>query len=268
MLQQNTSVHKMSTELINLSTYPLTDGVYIFSKVNDNFENTYLKVREKENRIFSNDELKQLPFAWDSNPHKKEWDLRAESFQRFKKYFETKKQNQNILDLGCGNGWFCGQLSKSFDHNFYCVDVNLTELNQGRRVFHSERLRFIYADIFEAKFPEKYFGYILINAAIQYFPDISKLLNKLLALLNENGEIHIIDSPIYSVDESIKAKERTKNYYLSLGFPEMSDKYHHHTWKEIQQFNYKILYNPFTTLNKFKKYFIKDSPFPWIEITR
>ncbi|MBK9097270.1 MAG: class I SAM-dependent methyltransferase [bacterium] len=258
----------MQDSIINLSKYNSDEGVYVLSPISDTFEDVYLKVRQKENRVYADAELILLPFASSSNPHKSEWDLRSKSFQRFREYLKTKKSDLNILDLGCGNGWFCGQLSKSFNQNFYCVDVNLTELIQGRRVFNSEHLRFIYVNIFEAKLPEKGFDIILINAAIQYFPDISKLLNKLLTLLKVNGELHIIDSPIYSVNEAIKAKERTQNYYSSIGFPEMSDKYHHHTWEDIRQFNYKILYNPLTLTNKIKKIFVRDSPFPWIRITR
>lgn len=258
----------MQNPIINLSKFNSDEGVYVLSPINNTFEDVYLKVREKENRVYADAELILLPFASSSNPHKSEWNLRARSYLRFKEYLNAKKQGLNILDLGCGNGWFCGQLSKSFNHDFYLVDVNFTELTQGRRVFNSEKLKFIYADIFESKFPEKGFDIILINAAIQYFPDISKLLNKLLTLLKVNGELHIIDSPIYSVNEAIKAKERTQNYHSSIGFPEMSDKYHHHTWEDIRQFNYKILYNPLTLTNKIKKIFVRDCPFPWIKITR
>ncbi|MCK7529492.1 MAG: hypothetical protein MZV64_74030 [Ignavibacteriales bacterium] len=103
---------------IKLDSSSLKDGIYILSEINNEFEKIYLQVRDKENRIFSDDEVKNLPFASDSNPHKKEWDLRAKSFQRFKEYLKSKKQNLNILDLGCGNGWFSGQLSKTFNHRF------------------------------------------------------------------------------------------------------------------------------------------------------
>jgi SAM-dependent methyltransferase len=259
----------LQDSIINLSKFRNDKGVYILSPVTSTFEDIYLKVREKENRIYSNADLILLPFASSSNLHKKEWDLRAKSFQRFREYLKTKKQDPNLLDLGCGNGWFCGQLSKSFNHNFYCVDVNLVELKQGKKVFKSENINFIYADIFNAEIPQASFDIITINAAVQYFPDLSKLLNKLLTLLKVNGEIHLIDSPIYSVDEVIKAKERTQNYYSSIGFPDMSGKYLHHTWDELSAFNFEILYQPDSLKNKIKRsFFQKDSPFPWIKITR
>ena len=212
---------------LKLDPSSLKDGIYILSEIKNEFEKIYLKVREKENRIFSDAELKQLPFASESNPHKKEWDLRAKSFQRFKEYLKSKKQNLNILDLGCGNGWFSGQLSKSFNHIFFCVDVNLTELKQGRNVFNSEQIKFIYADIFKADIQSTFFDIIIINAAVQYFPDIKRLMEKLLTLINENGEIHIIDSPFYSETEVDNARKRTVDYYRSIGFPEMTKNYHH-----------------------------------------
>jgi SAM-dependent methyltransferase len=174
---------------IKLDPIIISDGVFVLSPVISKFEDIYLKVREKENRIYSDNELRLLPFASISNPHNNEWDLRAKSFQRFKEYLKTKKQNLNILDLGCGNGWFCGQLSKSLNHNFYCVDVNLTELKQGRKVFNSERINFIYADIFSSEIPTSSFDIITVNAAVQYFPDLSKLL-RTFHLLKEKVKLY------------------------------------------------------------------------------
>jgi len=245
------------------------DGIYFLSEINNEFEKIYLKVREKENRIFSDDEVKKLPFASSSNPHKNERDLRAKSFQRFKEYLKTKKQNLNILDLGCGNGWFCGHLSRTFEHNFYCADVNMTELKQGRKVFNSEQIKFIYADVFNAEIHTASFDIITVNAAVQYFPDLKRLIERLLALIKENGEVHIIDSPFYSKSESISAKKRTMDYYSSIGFSEMAEKYFHHTWDDISNFKFEILYQPDSLKNKIKQMISqKDSPFPWIKITR
>lgn len=252
-----------------LNPADLRNGVYILSEINNEFESLYLKVRDNEKRIYPDDELIKLPFASKTNPHKNEWDLRAKSFQRFKEYLITKERDLNILDLGCGNGWFSGQLSQSFNQNFYCADVNLSELKQGRRTFNSGKLKFIYADIFTAEIPEPSFDMIIINAAVQYFPNIKRLLEKLLILIKENGEIHIIDSPFYSEPEVDNARKRTRAYYSSLNFPEMEKRYFHHTYGELSEFNTNTIYNPASSRQKIKRLFSSnDSPFPWIVIRK
>ncbi|MCW8823526.1 MAG: class I SAM-dependent methyltransferase [Ignavibacteriaceae bacterium] len=259
----------MRTDLMDLSKYPTDEGVILISPVKNDFENLYIELRKKEQRVYSDEEVMKLPFAGISNSHKKEWDLRAKSFLRFEKYLGMKKENLNILDLGCGNCWFCGQISKIFNNNYYCIDVNLTELKQGKRIFDSNKLKFLYADIFTAEFPLSSFDLIIINSAIHYFPDFKKIIDRLLGLLNENGEIHIIDSPFYDESESANAKQRTKDYFNSIGFPQMADNYFHHTWKELSTFRYKILYDSSSLKNRLLKLLlIKNSPFPWICLTK
>jgi SAM-dependent methyltransferase len=245
------------------------DGVYILSEIKNDFESLYLKVRDKEKRIYSDDELILLPFASDGNIHKAEWNLRAKSFNRFKEYLNTKTENINILDLGCGNGWFCGQLSRTMNHNLFCVDINFAELRQGSRVFNSNKLKFIYADIFSVEFPVSYFNLITLNASIQYFLNFKRIIDRLLGLLNGNGEIHIIDSPFYPENEVSNAGRRTNEYFKSIGFPEMSKHYYHHSLMDLNAYDHEIHYKPNTLINKFKTmFFINDSPFPWIMIKK
>jgi ubiquinone/menaquinone biosynthesis C-methylase UbiE len=259
----------MSNEPINFNNFIKEDSVHILAPINNNFENTYLKVREKENRIYSDNELKLLPFASSSNPNKNEWDLRAKSFTRFRDYLRTKNNSLNILDLGCGNGWFCGQLTKTFNHHFYCADVNLTEMKQGRKVFNSQQIKFVYADIFNAEIPQASFDMITVNAAVQYFPDLKRLIKRLLTLINDKGEVHILDSPFYSKSDAVNAKKRTSDYYSSLGLPEMAGKYFHHTYDDLSNFNYRIPYNPQSLPTKLTNlFFSNDSPFPWIVVNK
>ncbi|RPI60287.1 MAG: hypothetical protein EHM44_10670, partial [Ignavibacteriales bacterium] len=56
------------------------NGVVRISEVDDAFEKLYLLIRKKENRIYSDDEIKLLPYASKINPHKNEWALRTKSF--------------------------------------------------------------------------------------------------------------------------------------------------------------------------------------------
>jgi ubiquinone/menaquinone biosynthesis C-methylase UbiE len=253
-------------EFLDLKT---VNGVVRISEVDDAFEKLYLQVRKKENRIYSDDEIKLLPYASKINPHKNEWALRTKSFLRFKEYLSHKKSKLNILDLGCGNGWLTGQLAKDFEHNYYGVDVNLTELEQAAKVFDNDNLKFIYADIFATTFPANTFDIVIINSVLQYFQNISALMKELFFISKTYGEIHIIDTPFYDKDELMQAKNRTLKYYASLGFSEMAGKYFHHSLDEFKYFRYSYLYNSNSFKNRLSRFiFDKDSPFPWIVVTR
>lgn len=245
------------------------DGVFILSEINDIFESVYLKVRAEENRIYSDDEVNKLPFASNSNPHYREWLLRTRSFIRFQDYLKTKNDNLNILDLGCGNGWLSGYLAKGFNHKFYCVDVNLTELKQGARVFKLENVKFVYANILNANFKANLFDLIILNASIQYFPEFSILFDMLLTILKPDGEINIIDSPFYTREQLGGARERTVAYYKSIGFLDMAKYYFHHCYEDLKKYKYTIMFNPNSVSVKLKRMlWKKDSPFPWIRLTR
>ncbi len=244
-------------------------GVIRLSEVDETFEKLYLQVRKKEKRIYSDDEIKLLPYASKINPHKNEWELRTKSFMRFKEYLSHKKTKLNILDLGCGNCWLTGQLIKEFDHNYFCVDVNLTELEQAARVFGNGNIKFLYGDIFSTTFPTNTFDLVIMNSALQYFPNIPTLMKELFFISKTYAEIHIIDTPFYNSDELMQAKNRTLKYYTSLGFPEMTSKYFHHTLEDFKYLRYNYLYNPNSLKNKLSGFmFDEDSPFPWLVVTR
>ncbi|HSW56224.1 MAG TPA: class I SAM-dependent methyltransferase [Ignavibacteriaceae bacterium] len=254
---------------LKLNNYPIREGIYIVSDIRNQFESVYLKLRESEKRIYSDGEVRNLPSISDKHLHFQEWKLRSKSLERFRAYLNSYERNLNFLDIGCGNGWFCGQLSRLYHNNFYCIDINLTELKQAGRVFNNGRIKFIYADIFSAELPEKNFDLITIVAAVQYFPNLKKLIERLQALISERGEIHIIDSPFYNSEEVDAAKKRTFEYYTSIGFPEMANNYFHHSREDLSAFNYEVLFDPNTMLSKVKKVLmIKDSPFPWIIIRK
>ncbi|MFZ2323429.1 MAG: class I SAM-dependent methyltransferase [Ignavibacteriaceae bacterium] len=255
--------------LEELKHFTPENGVLRLSDMDEPFEKIYFQMRKIENRFYSDDEVKLLPFASHLNPHKKEWDLRAKSFLRFKKYLSQKRSGLNILDIGCGSGWLDAQILREQNHNFYCVDKNLDELKQGAKIFSSEYLRFIYADLFIVKFPRSSFDMIIMNSSIHFFPDLQILMRELFYLLNPYGEIHIIDSPFYDENELEQARKKTFRYYDLIGLSKMKEKHFHHIFKGLNKFNYKILYDPETIKNKLLNVaFGQDSPYPWIVIKR
>ncbi len=189
--------------------------------------------------------------------------------KRFISYVQKSNDKLNLLDIGCGNGWFSANVAKQTPLNVYALDINKTELEQAARVFELNNLNFIYGNIFENILDESVFDIITLNSSIQYFDNLNTLIKRLFFFLKDKGEIHIIDSPVYNRNELAGAKERTARYYISLGFPEMAKHYHHHTFDELDGFNYNIIYKPKSFPGKIKKFLrVNDSPFPWIKIVK
>ena len=255
--------------MINLNKYRFENGIYIVSRIDKEFENLYLKVREREKRIYSDLEVSKLPSISSGSPHFREWKLRKRSLQRFTNYIQKYNDKLNLLDVGSGNGWFSANIANRSSIDIYALDVNKFELEQAARVFNFKNIFFICGNIFDNIFEEHAYDIITLNSSIQYFDDLDKLIKRLFYFLTDKGEIHILDSPIYNQNELAGAKERTARYYISTGFPEMANYYYHHAFDELKDFNYKILYDPKAVQNNLKKIFgFKDSPFPWIRITK
>ena len=233
----------------------------------DEFETAYLDARSKENRLYPDEVVRQLPVLSSHHPQADEWRLRQKNIAALIAHL-TNTGAQNILDLGCGNGWLTHQLiSGKTDTQVLGMDVNAAELEQAQRLFARENCRFAYGDIFTAKIEQAPFDRIILASCAQYFPDLSALLDRLLELLTSNGEIHILDSPLYTQQTVEEARIRTQQYYKQQGVHSMQNHYHHHKWEDLKSYNSEILYDPTQLANKLKrKLGVRLSPFPWIII--
>ena len=104
---------------------------------------------------------------------------------------------------------------------------------------------------------------ILFAASIQYFPSLKQIIQIALEHLTLQGEIHIMDSAFYQLQDAAAARQRTKEYYEALGFAAMADHYYHPNLTELETFQFKILHHPHSWKNKLS---IKKNPFYWITI--
>ena len=234
------------------------------------FENSYIQLRRKENRVYEINEVRKLPLISKNSPYYSEWKIRQKSIQRVVDYLTEKKKGLTILEIGCGNGWLSNVVSSITDSKTIGLDVNLFELTQASQAFGEVgNLSFLHADLFDEIFVERSFDVIILAASIQYFPDLTKLFNRLFELLNNEGAIHILDSPIYKSGQLDSAKKRSVECFTSVGYPEMKDYYFHHSFDILDKYNFEIKYNPQSINNRIlRKYIFRDlSPFPWIKIT-
>lgn len=231
------------------------------------FESAYIKIRKEEGRVLSIEEIKKLPFAFKHNNNYSEWKKRHKSTHRLINYI-SKRSFKTVLDLGCGNGWLSYKIAPLVQ-NIIAMDVNKTELLQAEEVLEdSSNSEIIYGDVFFWDASVN-IDLVIINAAIQYFENVPKLLEKLFSFISPNGEIHLIDSPMYSSKlKALKAKQRSRKYFEEYADRDMTDFYFHHHWGVLGNYQYQVLYKPDTIqrriLGKLGRY---DSPFPWIKIS-
>lgn len=243
-------------------TIPVNITIPENTETHQHFELTYITLRQKEQRVYSNEAVLNLPDVPADHPHYREWLLRKKSAARLVKWLQKKDQPLHLSEVGCGNGWLSKQLSTIWGSKVIGSDINFLELQQAATVFSSiPNLHFIHSDIRSGLFKEMYFDCIIFAASIQYFPSLEEIIRAALSLLKPGGELHILDSPFYKEKDVIAAQKRTADYYTGIGFPDMAPHYHHHTWNSLQAFNYELLYNPVSLSYYFSK---NKNPFPWI----
>ena len=229
----------------------------------------YLAVREREGRLYSDEIVARLPFMPNGHPLAAEWRARSASAWRLARYLSSREKPLFVLDFGCGNGWLSNLLFKS-GQSVIGLDQNRYELRQAARVFApNSNLMFLEADIFSCPLIEGRFDTIILASALQYFQDISGLLLVLSSYLKPQGEIHILDTPLYTDSELNAAVYRSDQYYTALGFPEMTNHYYHHRLSDLDCFNPKMLYRPHALTLLLKRWIgLNDSPFPWLMLKK
>lgn len=233
------------------------------------FEQNYHRLREKENRVYTDDVVRTLPITPTNHPLKSEWMMRGFMLGRVMRYLSAKSRHESpvILEVGCGNGWLCNHLASIENSQVLGIDVNEHELKQAERLFgFQDNLCFAYAKVCTSFLPTGLFDYIVLAASIQYFHNTEALIKRLLELLTDGGEIHIFDSPIYAQRDVSLAKARSAKYFSQHDSPDMEQYYHHHTRDEFEAFHAKSLYNPTDVVNKVRGVFSIVSPFPWMQI--
>ena len=230
------------------------------------FEKSYITICSMDDRLYTDEELEHLPEIASNHPHYREWQMRKSSMTRLVRRLMAKKKPLDILEVGCGNGWLSHRLAEIPDTRVTALDINFTELQQAARVFYyCPNLTFIRGDVDSGLAGEMRFDIIVVAASIQYFRNLGRTVYGLMSYLLPDGEIHLLDSPLYKRAEIHREEMRTAAYYSSLGFPEMTDFHFHHCMDELRSFHHRLLHVPHTLANRLLG---NNNPYPWICIRK
>ena len=228
------------------------------------FEQAYIQLREREGRLYKDEEVAKLPVTTRDHCYHHEWLIRERSLKKLVAYIRRKGDELSILEVGCGNGWLSAQLAAVTKSKVTGIDVNGAELDQAKRVFHHiPNLEFLQCGLNSEPLQDKNFDMILFAASIQYFSSLKRIIKAASAYLTLQGEIYIMDSVFYKQHEIAAAKQRTAEHFANTGCEEMASFYFHHSMEDLKKYNHIILHDPSFVLNRFS---LHKNPFYHIVI--
>jgi HemK-related putative methylase len=166
-----------------------------------------------------------LPFEDLSGQMTEDWRIRARSFrallERVVQPMETRiARPMRILDVGAGNGWLANRLAGR-GHLLAAVDLRV-DARDGLGVYCHYDAEFtpVQAEYDRLPFASGQCDLVIFNASIHYSTDYVVTLREALRVLNENGRLAIIDTPVYRDAHSGEAmvREREAGFEQRYGF--------------------------------------------------
>jgi SAM-dependent methyltransferase len=205
------------------SIYPKVDGVwrFILDERKDFFQRfirEYETIRQAEGRGSADRAYyRALPFAQpilgDPGSHaprgipspgkfQRDWQIRARTFLTFyeKILLPVEQQKLNplkILDLGAGNGWLANRLALR-GHLVAAVDLLVNQWDGlGAYVHYGTSFTPVQAEFNHLPFAAGEADLVIFNASFHYSPAYEKTLSEAFRILQPEGAVVILDSPVY-----------------------------------------------------------------------
>jgi ubiquinone/menaquinone biosynthesis C-methylase UbiE len=158
--------------------------------------------------------------------NERKWSLRGKTYddRRFDyfRFFQRGivslldlKENQRILDLGCGSGWALRYAAALVNQRgeFYGIDISSKMIEKARAISSGyERMHFSQANAEQLPFEDGFFDFIICSNSFRHYFSPSKVLGEVSRVLRSKGRIYILDPTadgfiMKRVDKWLKDKE-------------------------------------------------------------
>lgn len=112
-------------------------------------------------------------------------------------------KNLNIIDLGCGYGWFCRYAREQGATRITGIDVSEKMLTKARSMTSDSAITYSIADMEQLKLPESTFDLAYSSLSLHYIKNISDLIKNIYNSLTATGSfIFSVEHPIYTASIS------------------------------------------------------------------
>ncbi|WP_019614506.1 malonyl-ACP O-methyltransferase BioC [Psychromonas ossibalaenae] len=129
----------------------------------------------------------------------------------------------NVLDLGCGTGYFSEKLADYYPHSeLTCFDLSSAMLDQVKKK-QLVQVSCLQGDIDKLPFQKNFFDLIFSNLVVQWSADLGRCLKQLKESLTTGGQLHIttlLDGSLNELTQAWQSVDRHPhtNSFLSLAF--------------------------------------------------
>ena len=143
------------------------------------------------------DFYKELPFNYYSNAVDTALQLsRANRIKRYRPLhrYLRRMQGAQVIDVGCGAGWFVNSCAHFYGASVVGVDLNPQVLRQARSVARlmdgCEENKFIAVDLFEYE-PDRPFDVVNSLGVLHHTPDCHAAVRRVLGWVAPGGYVHL-----------------------------------------------------------------------------
>jgi SAM-dependent methyltransferase len=177
------------------------------------FVEEYETVRQAEGRGSADSSYYlALPYRDTSGKLSKQWRIRSRSYRALEhlllKEIESRRSpgGLDLLDVGAGNGWLSYRVALR-GYRPVAVDLLVNDrdgLGAARHFLAALPHSFprFQAEMDRLPFADAQFDIVLFNASLHYSVDYPRTLNEALRCLRSDGDLLILDSPVYRREES------------------------------------------------------------------
>jgi SAM-dependent methyltransferase len=209
-------------------TYPRVDGIWRMlpperTTYYSRFMHDYETIRQVEGR--SSDDAsayRALPYGvtgrWSAD-----WAIRARSFETLIEHIIAPRETGiplSIIDMGAGNGWLSNQLAGR-GHCVAAVDLQTNIFDGLGVLIHYEHTFLpVQSEFDHLPFQANTIDLVIFNASLHYSENYEVTLNEALRIMRPDGQILILDTPMYHNTASGQrmAVERYQYFRKVYGF--------------------------------------------------